>query len=180
MMTWLARCVLADVGRPPCYCVMAVTGASTCGALVCAGRNRQLVTGTPRIALALPLAQQLPPLAALAAMRGPMALALRSVYDYYLPLWSAQPAGWAAVAVRQLLPARAGTCTVPRPSSQISTSVRPPLHASKRRGALRWASPTANPNLCAAAANPNFCAAASLRAATYQPTRLSSTCQQLH
>ena len=82
MMTWLARCVLAGAGRPPCYCVMAVTGASTCGALVCAGRSRQLVTGTARIALALPLAQQLPPLATLAAVRGPMALALRSVYDY--------------------------------------------------------------------------------------------------
>jgi hypothetical protein len=87
MMTWLARCVLAGAARPRCCCVMAVTGASTCGALACASNARPLVTGTARVALAPPLAPQLPPLATLAAARGPMALALRPVYEYYYGCW---------------------------------------------------------------------------------------------
>ena len=73
MMMWRARCVLASMARLRCCCVMAVTGASIWGVLGCVADDLPLVPGTALVALAF----LLPPLAVTAAVRGPMALALR-------------------------------------------------------------------------------------------------------
>jgi hypothetical protein len=51
--------------------------------LACASSARPLGTGTARLVLDHLLTVHLPLLATLAAARGPMALGLRSVYDYY-------------------------------------------------------------------------------------------------
>jgi hypothetical protein len=83
MMMWLARCVLASAVLPRCFCAMAATGGSACNALACSGGARPLGTGTAQLVLEPLLTIPLLLLATLAATRGPMALALRSVYDYY-------------------------------------------------------------------------------------------------
>jgi hypothetical protein len=78
---WLARCVLASTVRPQCCCAMAATGGSTCGALACASSACPLGTGTAQLVLGPLLTILSPLLATLAAARGPMVLALRSVYE---------------------------------------------------------------------------------------------------
>jgi hypothetical protein len=54
-----------------------------CSALACAGSARLMGTGTARPVFDPLLTILIPLLTLLAAARGPMALALRSVYDYY-------------------------------------------------------------------------------------------------
>jgi hypothetical protein len=80
-MMWPARCVLASTVLPRCCYAMAATGGSTCSALACVGSARPLGTGTAQLVLDPLLTILLPLLATLAVARGPMALALRSLYD---------------------------------------------------------------------------------------------------
>jgi hypothetical protein len=99
-MMWLARCVLASTVQPQCCCAKAATGGSTCSTLACAGSACPLGTGTARPVLDPLLEILLPLLAALAAARRPMALALRSVYEHWY-YFDSKTASVASPAPRQ-------------------------------------------------------------------------------
>jgi hypothetical protein len=84
LLLLLLSCTSASTApAPAACCLMSATGGSTCGALACASSARPLGTGTAQLVLNHFLTVLLPLLATLAAARGPMALALRSVYEYY-------------------------------------------------------------------------------------------------